>query len=145
MIDSKKKNETKIINDIPMIISCSTFIIPSVLYLYNDYIIGFILFFIVTFTSVISDGIYENNLLFDKIDKIFATICYIYAVISVLIPAYYMSWYTFFIEILIVITPLLFIYKSRKEVIRSEKWRRWHISWHYCASGLLTYSIISLL
>ena len=133
------------INDIPMIISCSTFVGPSLFYFYKDDIIGSVLFFIVTGTSIMADGVYKNHLLFDMFDLCVAVTCYIYAGISLLIPAYKIGCIIFSKQLILYNIPLLFIYKSRLQIPRSDNWRRWHMAWHYCASGLLTYSLLTLL
>ena len=133
------------INDIPMIISCSTFIGPSLFYFYKDDIIGSVLFFIVTGTSIMADGVYKNHLLFDIADICMATSCYIYAGISTLVPAYKIGYIIFSKQIVIYNIPLLFICQSRSQIPRSDSWRRWHMAWHYCASGLLIYSLATIL
>ena len=137
------KNEK--VNDIPMIISCSTFSIPSIIYYYNCDIVGSILFFMVTWTSIMADGVYKNHSMYNKIDVYVATICYIYAGLSTLIPSFMMGYTTLGKHIIIYNMPLFFIKQSRAQVCRSESWRRWHIAWHYCVSGLLTYSLLTLL
>jgi hypothetical protein len=127
-----------------MMISSSTFIIPSyIYYIFNDYI-GYLLFTIVTITSILSDGYYKNHLIYNKIDKFVATTCYIYAGISILIPSYYISIKIFILQNIIFPIPLLFIIKSRKCETYSDKWRKWHMSWHYCASILLSLSLINV-
>ena len=137
--------QPKKINDIPMIVSSFTFSIPSIIYYYKCDLLGSILFFIVTGTSIMADGVYRDHLIYDRIDLFVATTCYLYAGISTLIPSFMIGYITFSKQLLLYTIPLLLIKQSRSKVCRSESWRRWHMVWHYCASGLLTYSLVTLL
>ena len=92
-----------------------------------------------------ADGVYRDHLIFNRIDLFVATTCYLYAGISTLIPSFMIGYITFSKQLLLYIIPLLLIKQSRSKVCRSESWRRWHMVWHYCASGLLTYSLVTLL
>ena len=56
MIDTELIQAKKI-NDIPMIVSSFTFSIPSIIYYYKCDLLGSILFFIVTGTSIMADGV----------------------------------------------------------------------------------------
>ena len=144
MIETELIQPVKI-NDIPMIVSSFTFSIPSIIYYYKCDLLGSILFFIVTGTSIMADGVYRDHLIYDRIDLFVATTCYLYAGISILIPSFMIGYITFSKQLLLYTIPLLLIKQSRSKVCRSESWRRWHMAWHYCASGLLTYSLVTLL
>lgn len=90
--------------------------------------------------STLSDSIYFNHYWLDTADRIFAVIGAGY-----LIYPCFFSWLflleveellakpTFlkvFLGIFFALPPVWFLNNSRKNPVRSEEWRRFHIGWH---------------
>lgn len=146
------KHEPQLLFDLEVFLSCLCFVFIALTTYVLEYYVGAVLFLQVTVFSTLSDSIYFNHYWLDTLDRLYAVLGASYLIYAsclcwlfeLTLPEVFVSKTLFktLAIVLLSVLPISYLNNSRKNPVRSQKWRESHIRWHI--SGTIG-AVISLM
>lgn len=143
-VEWEDKHEPEIRFDKAVFASCLLFLLICVAMYLVENTLGVFVFIVTTALSTLSDSVYYNHYWLDTADRIQAVISFIF-----LSHTTFLRWFIYLeleqmfsfptmLKLMVVVAlagiPVSFLNGSRKNPVRSENWRWFHIRWHIFGS-----------